>query len=47
MNRDGFPGAVHAIASEARSAEHAGRVAASRAFDIANPGAAGAARARP
>jgi len=48
MNRDGGPGAVHAIgASPPQADEHAGRVAASRAFDIANPEAAGAARARP
>lgn len=36
MNRDGFPGAVHAIGASGDSHEHAGRIASSRTFDIAD-----------
>ena len=42
MNRDGFPGAVHAIRASGDSREHAGRVARSRTFDIADHGGGGA-----
>jgi len=36
MNRDGFPGAVHAIGASGDSHEHARRVATSRTLDIAD-----------
>lgn len=36
MNRDGFPGAVHAIGASTGRREHAGRVASSRTFEIAD-----------
>jgi len=48
MNRDGFPGAVHAIGASGDSHEYAGRIASSKTFDIADhvgggvlPGSAG------
>jgi len=42
MNRDGFPGAVHAIGASADRREHAGRVASSRTVDIAEHAGGGA-----